>query len=71
MATFIVLIACILTIQSRESVSSGSAGLTISYVLQVTNILNMLTRIASDLETNIVSVERLTELHTTPQVCAG
>ncbi|GAB1607734.1 resistance-associated 1-like [Argonauta hians] len=42
-------------------ITGGLVGLSISYALQVTNALNMLVRMTSDLETNVVSVERLVE----------
>lgn len=42
-------------------VSSGAVGLSVSYALQITGALNLLVRMTSDLETNIVSVERLKE----------
>jgi ABC-type multidrug transport system fused ATPase/permease subunit len=54
--------------RANDNLTPGSAGLSISYALQVTSLLNFMARLMSDLETNIVSVERLTELTETPQV---
>ncbi|CAG2204025.1 ABCC1 [Mytilus edulis] len=44
-----------------DNISGGLVGLSVSYALQVTSALNMLVRNSSDLETNVVSVERLKE----------
>ena len=40
---------------------ASDIGLSISYALNVTQILNMMVRLASELEANIVSVERIKE----------
>lgn len=42
-------------------ISAGLVGLSISYALQVTMALNMMVRMTSELETNIVAVERTNE----------
>lgn len=44
----------------------GTAGLILSYALTVTSTLNWLVRMTSELETNIVSVERIDEYRTNP-----
>ncbi|XP_052061601.1 multidrug resistance-associated protein 1-like [Mytilus californianus] len=44
-----------------SDISGGLVGLSVSYALQITSALNMLVRNSSDLETNVVSVERLKE----------
>ena len=41
-------------------------GLSISYALQITQSLNYVVRMASELETNIVAVERIKEYSETP-----
>lgn len=41
--------------------SPGLAGLSVSYALQITQTLNWLVRMTSDVETNIVAVERIKE----------
>ncbi|XP_061183962.1 multidrug resistance-associated protein 1-like isoform X1 [Saccostrea echinata] len=43
------------------NLSGGLVGLSVSYALQVTSALNMLVRQTAELETNVVSVERLKE----------
>lgn len=45
----------------RDRLSAGIAGLVITYSMQITQSLNWLVRMASDIETNIVSVERINE----------
>ena len=66
--TAIVTAAGLLAILSRNYLSAGVAGLSISYALSVTQSLNWVVRMTSDRETNIVSVERIREyLHKTPE----
>ncbi|XP_036164279.1 multidrug resistance-associated protein 1 [Myotis myotis] len=57
----IVLFATLFAVISRHSLSAGLVGLSISYSLQVTTYLNWLVRMSSEMETNIVAVERLKE----------
>ena len=47
-------------------ISPGLVGLSISYALQITQSLNYVVRMASELETNIVAVERIKEYSETP-----
>lgn len=53
-----------------SDISSGMAGLSVSYALSVTQTLNWLIRMTSDLETNIVSVERIMEYGSNPPEAA-
>ncbi|KAK7071353.1 Multidrug resistance-associated protein 1, partial [Halocaridina rubra] len=53
--------AALLAVLSRDSISPGIVGLSVTYALSVTLVLNWLVRIASDLEANIVSVERIND----------
>lgn len=48
--------------------SPGLVGLSVSYALQITGGLLMLVRFTSDVETNIVAVERMKEYSEAPQV---
>lgn len=47
--------------------NSGLVGLSVTYALQITQTLNWLVRMTSDVETNIVAVERIKEYGETPQ----
>ncbi|XP_040919381.1 multidrug resistance-associated protein 1 [Toxotes jaculatrix] len=57
----IVSFAALFAVIARESLSPGIMGLSISYALQLTASLTWLVRMSSDLETNIVAVERVKE----------
>ncbi|XP_076852211.1 multidrug resistance-associated protein 1 isoform X2 [Brachyhypopomus gauderio] len=57
----IVTFAALFAVMSRDTLSPGLMGLSISYALQVTATLNWLVRMSSELETNIVAVERVKE----------
>ena len=52
----------------RDHLSAGTVGLMITYAMQITNSFNMLVRSSSQIEANIVSVERINEYATlTPE----
>ncbi|XP_072883060.1 ATP-binding cassette sub-family C member 2 [Hemitrygon akajei] len=57
----VVFFAALFAVVSRGNLESGLVGLSISYALNVTQALNWLVRQTSELETNIVSVERVAE----------
>ncbi|XP_017782317.1 PREDICTED: multidrug resistance-associated protein 1 isoform X1 [Nicrophorus vespilloides] len=64
----IILFAALFVVLGRdEEQSAGLVGLSISYALQVTQTLNWLVRMTSDVETNIVAVERIKEYGETAQ----
>ena len=48
-------------ILDAENVDPSQVGLIITYALSVTQVLNWLVRMTSDVETNIVAVERIKE----------
>uniref|UniRef100_V5I844 ABC-type glutathione-S-conjugate transporter n=1 Tax=Anoplophora glabripennis TaxID=217634 RepID=V5I844_ANOGL len=62
----IILFASLFVVIGREQ-DPALVGLSISYALQITQTLNMLVRMTSDVETNIVAVERIKEYGETTQ----
>ncbi|KAL3887247.1 hypothetical protein ACJMK2_027191, partial [Sinanodonta woodiana] len=60
LGNFIIVAAAMFAVVS-DSTTGGLVGLSISYALQVTGVLNFLVRTNSDLETSAVSVERIKE----------
>ncbi|CAG2110663.1 unnamed protein product, partial [Medioppia subpectinata] len=62
----IVFLTIVFTVYNRFKLSPGIAGLAISYSLNITRSLKLLMNSTSNLETNIVSVERCLEYTKTP-----
>jgi ATP-binding cassette subfamily C (CFTR/MRP) protein 1 len=60
-ANLIILFTAITSVFIRSHLTAGTVGLMITYAMQITNSLNMLVRTSSEIETNIVSVERINE----------
>ncbi|XP_019701146.1 multidrug resistance-associated protein 1 isoform X1 [Harpegnathos saltator] len=65
----IIFFAALFAVLGRDSqdMSAGIVGLSVSYALQITQTLNWLVRMTSDVETNIVAVERIKEYGETTQ----
>ena len=66
----IVFCAALLAVLDKGSLSPGLVGLSVSYAMSITQTLSWLIRMASDVETNIVAVERLKEFVDTPKEAA-
>jgi ABC-type multidrug transport system fused ATPase/permease subunit len=67
----IVFFSGLFAVLQRDSINAGMVGLSVSYALQVTGALNMFVRMTSDMETYIVSVERIKEYVDCPQEAAS
>uniref|UniRef100_A0A3P9K0Y3 ATP-binding cassette, sub-family C (CFTR/MRP), member 2 n=1 Tax=Oryzias latipes TaxID=8090 RepID=A0A3P9K0Y3_ORYLA len=61
LGNLVVFFSALFAVISKDSLDSGLVGLAISYALNVTQTLNWLVRMSSELETNIVAVERVSE----------
>lgn len=66
----IIFFAALFAVLSRDTVDPGTVGLSVSYALQITQTLNWLVRMTSEVETNIVAVERIKEYAETKQEAA-
>ncbi|TSP25420.1 Canalicular multispecific organic anion transporter 1 [Bagarius yarrelli] len=64
LGNLVVFFSSLFAVISRNTLDSGMVGLSISYALNVTQTLNWLVRMTSELETNIVAVERVSEYTT-------
>ncbi|KAI4887699.1 hypothetical protein NFI96_025030 [Prochilodus magdalenae] len=67
LGNLLVLAAAILSVMGRATLSPGIVGLAVSHSLQVTGILSWIVRAWTDVENNIVSVERVKEYAETPK----
>lgn len=56
----------VISVASHSGLSAGMVGLSMSYALQITQSLNWIVRQTVDVETNIVSVERVLEYASLP-----
>ncbi|XP_055876897.1 multidrug resistance-associated protein 1-like isoform X3 [Biomphalaria glabrata] len=66
----IIFFASLFAVIGRNDLSPGIVGLSITYAMNVTQTLNWLVRMTCDLESNIVSVERIKEYTETPTEAA-
>jgi ATP-binding cassette subfamily C (CFTR/MRP) protein 1 len=57
----ITLFTAITAVFMRDRLSAGTVGLMITYAMQITQALFLLVRSSSEIETNVVSVERIHE----------
>ncbi|XP_076820993.1 multidrug resistance-associated protein 1-like isoform X2 [Clavelina lepadiformis] len=56
-----ILFAAVFAVAAKGNISDGVVGLSVSYAMQITQTLNWMVRQSSELETNIVAVERVEE----------
>lgn len=61
LGNIIIFFAALFAIISRDTLSPGKVGLSISYAMQVTDTLTWMVRMICDLETNCVAIERILE----------
>lgn len=61
LGTLVILFAVLFAVLGKDLLSGATVGLSISYALQVTQLLNFLVMMAAEIETNIVANERLEE----------
>ncbi|XP_078337789.1 multidrug resistance-associated protein 1-like isoform X2 [Crassostrea virginica] len=56
-----ILISSVMAVATKDSITAGMAGLSISYSLNVTKLMNWLVYMFGEMETHTVSVERIAE----------
>lgn len=57
----IIFFAALFAVLGRDTISAENVGLSITYALQITAILNWVVRFTAEMETNIVANERMEE----------
>jgi ATP-binding cassette, subfamily C (CFTR/MRP), member 1 len=58
LGAIVVLFAALFAILARETISPAIVGLSISYALQISQVMSFLVRMTAEVETNIVAIER-------------
>lgn len=66
LGTIIIFFTALFSVLNRHSIDAGTLGLSVSYALTITFVFNWLAKMVSELETYIVSVERIKEYSETP-----
>lgn len=68
--SFVVLFASLFAVLARDTIDEASVGLSITYALQISSLMNFFVRMTTEVETNIVAVERVEEYSDLPQEAA-
>ncbi|CRL02864.1 CLUMA_CG015851, isoform A [Clunio marinus] len=68
--SIVVLAASLFAVLARETIDSSIVGLSISYALQISSLMSFFVRMTTEVETNIVAVERVVEYSKRPQEAA-
>lgn len=61
LANVMIFFSALFVVLSKGNIDPGSVGLSISYAIAITQELNWMVRMSSELETNMVSAERMQE----------
>ncbi|KAK2141833.1 hypothetical protein LSH36_1034g00008 [Paralvinella palmiformis] len=69
-SNLIVLFASLFSVIGRDHLTPGIVGLSVTYAMRITLNLNWVVRMTSELETNIVSIERVKEYTNAPTEAA-
>ncbi|XP_048752627.2 ATP-binding cassette sub-family C member 3-like isoform X3 [Ostrea edulis] len=57
----VILAACMIAVGTKDNISAGTAGLSVTYSLTITQLMNWFVYVFTLVETNAVSVERIAE----------
>ena len=68
--SFVVLAAALFAVLARETIDEAIVGLSITYALQISSLMSFFVRMTTEVETNIVAVERVEEYSERPQEAA-
>ncbi|XP_046682849.1 multidrug resistance-associated protein 1-like isoform X3 [Homalodisca vitripennis] len=69
-SNILIFFAAFFAVLGRDSLDPGIVGLSVSYALQITFVMNAAVKMSSEIETSIVSVERIKEYTELPQEAA-
>jgi ATP-binding cassette, subfamily C (CFTR/MRP), member 1 len=67
LGSFVVLAAALFAVLARNDIDPAIVGLSLTYALQVSSLMAFLVRMTTEVETNIVAVERVEEYSDRPQ----
>uniref|UniRef100_A0A1L8E4B5 ABC-type glutathione-S-conjugate transporter n=2 Tax=Nyssomyia neivai TaxID=330878 RepID=A0A1L8E4B5_9DIPT len=65
--SLVILFACFFAVLGREDIDPSLVGLSVTYALQTTMLLNFMVRMTAEVETNIVAIERMEEYSDVPK----